>query len=157
MGASDDYRRFLSEWHTADSANLDLDVNDPGWHAWLRQIAEPWWASIRALAHSDGFVIDTFEGRPSDKALMHRLHTPCARLVMPDGTPYHHALRNTQLQEAAYRDYGERVVVAARERHRRRIAAPVGQVEREPYASPLFAWPERMPAAGRPRWRRLRA
>jgi hypothetical protein len=157
MTVNADYRRFLSEWYTADSSNVDLDVRDPAQYVWLREIAEPWWAAIGELARDDGFVIETFEGRPSHRNLRDRLHTPCVRLVMPDGTPYHHALLYTQLQEAVYRDYGELVVVDARDRHRRRIAAPVDGVEREPYASPLFAWPERKPESGRSRWRRLRA
>lgn len=157
MAVNADYRRFLSEWHTADSANVDLDVHDPVPYVWLREIARPWWEAISELAQADGFVIETYEGRPSDRKLIHRLHTPCARLVMPDGTPYHHALLHSQVQEAAYRDYGERVVVAARERHRQRMAAPVSDAEQEPYASPLFAWPERTPAPRRSRWRRMRA
>jgi hypothetical protein len=156
MAVNLDYRRFLSEWFTADSSNLDREVGDPPQDVWLRDIAGPWWVAMREIAHADGFVIDTFEGRPADASPMKRLHTPCARLVMPDGTPYHDALQYSQIQEAAYRDYGITVVSSARERHRRRLNAPVGGEAHEPYASPLFAWPERTRPARRARWRRLR-
>ena len=157
MATNADYRRFLSEWHTADSANVDLDVRDPAPYVWLRDIARPWWDAIGELARADGFVIRTFEGRPSERTATRELHTPCARLVMPDGTPYHQALLHSQIQEAAYRDYGERVVVAARERHRERMAAALTDADDEPYASPLFAWPARTSTPSRSRWRRLRA
>lgn len=157
MSVNSDYRRFLSEWHTADSANVDLDMHDPVLSVWLAEIARPWWEAITELAQADGFAIEMFEGRTSDKKLIHRLHTPCARLVQPDGTPYHHALLHSQIQEAAYRDYGARVVVAARDRHRQRMAALVTDVDEEPYASPLFAWRERTEAPSRSRWRRMRA
>jgi hypothetical protein len=151
-----DYRRFLSEWRTSDSANVDLDVNDPPRHVWLREIAEPWWAAIGELARPDGFVIHTFEGMPPDE-VPHRVHTACAHLVMPDGTPYHRALQSTQIQEAAYRDYGVRVVGSARERHKLRLAAASRGEAREPYSSPLFSYREPSPAAGRFRWRRSQA
>jgi hypothetical protein len=155
MAVHVDYRRFLSEWRTSDSANVDLDVTDPPRSVWLREIAEPWWAAIGELARADGFVVDTFEGHPPDEAL-HRVHTPCAHLVMPDGTPYHRALHSTQIQEAAYRDYGIDVICAARERHRLRLAVPDDGAAREPYASPLFTYPEPTRPAGRLRWRRSR-
>src|SRR3954471_13764496 len=119
MAVNLDYRRFLSEWRTADSANIDLDVHDPPPYTWLREVAGPWWAAINDLAVADGFVIDAFEGRPAGDTL-HPVHTPCAHLVMPDGAPYHRALNSTQIQEAAYRDYGVGLICAARERHRLR-------------------------------------
>jgi hypothetical protein len=157
MALNVDYRQFLNEWYTADSSNLELEVGDPAQDVWLREIAEPWWAAIGELARADGFVVETFEGRPADAGRMDRLHTPCARLVMPDGTPYHHALQHSQLQEAAYRDYGASLVSSARERHRRRFYGHESGRVREPYASPLFAWPERSAARRRAPWRRSRA
>ncbi|MDX6455260.1 MAG: hypothetical protein QOD48_1367 [Gaiellaceae bacterium] len=151
-----DYRRFLSEWYAADSSNVDREVGDPTQDVWLREIAEPWWAAITEMARADGFAVETFEGRPVAGSSMKRLHTPCARLVMPDGTPYHEALTYSQIQEAAYRDYGISVVNSARERYRS-LNVLGGQGVREPYASPLFAWPERTRPARRARWLRLRA
>jgi hypothetical protein len=151
-----DYRRFLSEWRTSDSANVDLDVEDPPRDVWLREIAEPWWAAIDALARADGFVIHTFE-RMTPEEVPHRVHSPCAHLVMPDGSPYHRALLSAQIQEAVYRDYGVRVVCSAREQHRLRLAAHAGGETREPYSSPLFSYREPSPAIGRFRLRRSRA
>jgi hypothetical protein len=156
MAVNADYRRFLSEWSSTDSANANLDVRDPAPYVWMRDIARPWWESMSELARVDGFRIETFEARRPHETLGRELHTPCARLVMPDGTPYHPALLHSQIQEAAYRDYGERVVVAARERHRQRMAAVLIDAEKEPYASPLFAWPERRSNASRLPWRRMR-
>jgi hypothetical protein len=85
----EDYRHFLAEFDTDDSAYRGSWIEAGETQAdWLREIAEPWWDAIRTLARADGLELHPYEAIPTSGALTDRQHWASAQLAAPDGTPY---------------------------------------------------------------------